>query len=153
MQFKSECHRENVLMESCGCVVTFSPGVLPLLPTTQVFSALDILDYILQLFFGKHMERLPRLYCCQLQGTQMNNACMKHCHSNFSNKNLKWVRNDKQTSMLVALSFSSITCFRMVRDDLMASFNVMDCQIDMDKEKKIQTVQFRWFFLRITGPI
>lgn len=56
-------------MESCGCVVTFSPGVLPhpLLPTTQVFTALDVLDYILQLLFGKHVEGLPRLYCCQLQ--------------------------------------------------------------------------------------
>lgn len=31
------------------------------------------------------------------------------------------------TSILVAFSFSSITCFRMVRDDLMASFNVIDC--------------------------
>lgn len=29
-------------------------------------------------------------------------------------------------STLVALSFSSITCFRMVRADLQASFNVMD---------------------------
>lgn len=28
--------------------------------------------------------------------------------------------------MLVAFSFSSITCFRIVRDDLMASFSVMD---------------------------
>lgn len=66
---KSECSKENVLMESCGCVVTFSPGVLPcpLLPTTQVFSALDILDYILQLLFGKHVKGLPRLDCCQLQ--------------------------------------------------------------------------------------
>lgn len=86
MHFNSECHKENVLMESCGCVVIFSPGVLPrpLLSKTQVFSALDILDYILQLFFGKHVEGLPRLYCCQLHGTQMNNACMKPCHSNFS---------------------------------------------------------------------
>lgn len=33
------------------------------------------------------------------------------------------------TSMLVAFSFSSITCFRMVREDLMASFNVMDWKI------------------------
>lgn len=36
MQFKSDCHKENMLMESCGCVVTFSPFVLPrpLLPTS-----------------------------------------------------------------------------------------------------------------------
>lgn len=32
------------------------------------------------------------------------------------------------TSMLVAFSFSSITCFRMTREDLIASFSVMDCK-------------------------
>ena len=32
----------------------------------------------------------------------------------------------KVTSMFVEFSFSSITCFRIVREDLMASFNVMD---------------------------
>lgn len=41
-----------------------------------------------------------------------------------------------QTSMLVAFSFSSITCFRMVKDDLMASFNVMDCKLEMEKGTK-----------------
>lgn len=35
--------------------------------------------------------------------------------------------------MLVALSFSSITCFRIVRDDLMASFNVMDCELTRER--------------------
>jgi len=30
--------------------------------------------------------------------------------------------------MLVAFSFSSITCFRMTREDLIASFSVMDCK-------------------------
>lgn len=34
---------------------------------TEIFSALDVLDYILQLLFGIHVEGLPRLYCCQLQ--------------------------------------------------------------------------------------
>lgn len=50
-------------------VVTFSPGVRPrpLLLTAQVFSALDILDYILQLLFGKHVEGLSGLHRCQLQ--------------------------------------------------------------------------------------
>lgn len=38
--------------------------------------------------------------------------------------------------MLVAFSFSSITCFRMVRDDLMASFNVMDCLVKKEKEQR-----------------
>ncbi len=33
----------------------------------QVCSALDVLDYILQLLFGIHVEGLPGLYCCQLQ--------------------------------------------------------------------------------------
>ena len=32
------------------------------------------------------------------------------------------------TSMLVAFSFSSITCFRMTREDLIASFSVIDCK-------------------------
>lgn len=41
--------------------------------------------------------------------------------------------------MLVAFSFSSITCFRMVRDDLMASFNVMDYFVKMVKrERKVR---------------
>lgn len=116
-------------MESCSCVVTFSPGVLPrrLLPRTQtkdfqVFSALDVLDYILQLLFGIHVEGLPGLYRCQLQKkTRIRKVCMK-----LRDGIRKWVRAEEQTSMLVALSFSSITCFRMVREDLMASFNVMD---------------------------
>ena len=43
------------------------------------------------------------------------------------------IRNEERTSMLVALSFSSITCFRMVRDDLMASFNVMDCELPSER--------------------
>lgn len=30
--------------------------------------------------------------------------------------------------MLVAFSFSSITCFRMTREDLIASFSVIDCK-------------------------
>lgn len=30
--------------------------------------------------------------------------------------------------MLVAFNFSSMTCFRMTREDLMASFSVMDCK-------------------------
>lgn len=38
--------------------------------------------------------------------------------------------------MLVAFSFSSITCFRMVRDDLMASFNVMDCSVKKEKGQR-----------------
>lgn len=59
-------------MESCGCVVTFSPGV-PLLscpdlqPGLSSVSALDILDNIFQLLFGKHVEGLPGLYYCELQ--------------------------------------------------------------------------------------
>lgn len=36
-------------------------------PQLQVCSALDILDYILQLLFRKHVEGLPRLDCGQLQ--------------------------------------------------------------------------------------
>lgn len=42
-------------------------------------------------------------------------------------------KKGRHTSMLVALSFSSITCFRMVRDDLMASFSVMDYKIQTQK--------------------
>ncbi len=49
--------------------------------------------------------------------------------------------------MLVALSFSSITCFKIVRDDLMASFNVMDCQLPREKRQteEIQLNQSWWF--------
>lgn len=61
-------------MESC--VVTFSPGALQL-SLAQALSHLDILDNVLQLLFGVHVEGLPGLYCCQLQDTQNKDAIMK----------------------------------------------------------------------------
>lgn len=111
-------------------------------PRLQVFSALDILDYILQLFFWKHMEGLSRLYRCQLQRQQLVRNIVKNMHAwslkrYRANKRMKW---KNQTSMLVAFSFSSITCFRMVRDDLMASFNVIDCLFKREKRGLKQEV-------------
>lgn len=44
--------------------------------------------------------------------------------------------------MLVALSFSSITCFRMVRDDLMASFNDIDFSRQMLTKKQKEKTMF-----------
>lgn len=43
------------------------------------------------------------------------------------------------TSILVAFSFSSMTCFRMVREDLMASFNVMDWSGEWEREIRSHT--------------
>lgn len=57
----------------------------------QVFSALDVLDYILQLLFGIHVEGLPGLYCCQLQRRQSKRVYMKPQDLNSGSpiKNLK----------------------------------------------------------------
>lgn len=52
--------------------------------------------------------------------------------------------------MLVAFSFSSITCFRMVRDDLMASFNVIDCFEKLrNGKKRLQTAIYYDCLIRI----
>lgn len=48
------------------CTFTFSPAQNSN-QDFQVFSALDVLDYILQLLFGIHVEGLPGLYCCKLK--------------------------------------------------------------------------------------
>lgn len=62
-------------------------------------------------------------------------------HESWHRK-IKCLKTEEQTSMLVALSFSSITCFRMVRDDLMASFSVMDCHLFFLNETK----KTQWLF-------
>lgn len=103
---------------------------IPLAHNPESFSFLDILDNILQLLFGKHVEGLPGLYRCKLQRRQTNSACVSLSYRPAIYESVIEVRNKclnwEQTSMLVAFSFSSITCFRIVRDDLMASFSVID---------------------------
>lgn len=74
------------------------------------------LDIYTDVVSTRHFQTNPTFKCLQTPCCRRNRA-----------------RNEEQTSMLVALSFSSITCFRMVRDDLMASFNVMDCQLPRER--------------------
>lgn len=54
----------------CGDVQPRRTITSPPAQNPESFSSLDILDNVLQLLFGEHVEGLPGLYRCELEGTE-----------------------------------------------------------------------------------
>lgn len=62
------------------------------------------------------------------RGSKDHRQCRLLLHTKHRKPQSQAANRVAVTSMLVAFSFSSITCFRMTREDLIASFSVIDCK-------------------------